>query len=51
MAMETNFVDDILLPRHCLFIFDVLNEVATNSRNDIVQFIIGLNRYIVSCRL
>lgn len=51
MAIETDFVDDIFLPEHCLFIFDALNEVATNRRNDIVQFILGLNRYIVSCRL
>jgi len=50
MAAETDYVDDIFIPNHCLFIFDALNEVATNKRSDVVKFIISLNRYVVSCR-
>lgn len=51
MAKDTDFVDELFDPRCCLFIFDALNEVASDKRDDVAKYIIGLNRYIISCRL
>ena len=51
MSKDTEFVDDIFSLKHCLFIFDALNEMPTNKHREMVDFVIGLKRYIVSCRL
>lgn len=51
MAKDTNAINAIFEPEHCLFIFDALNEVASSKRSNIVTYILGLSRYIVSCRL
>lgn len=34
-----------------IFIFDALNEVAVNRKNEVVKFIKDLPHYIVSCRI
>lgn|GEM_PF-3176230 len=51
MAKDTDFVDELFNSQKCLFIFDALNEVASDRRCDVINYILGLNRYIVSCRL
>lgn len=51
MAIDTEYVDELFDLNSCLFIFDALNEVASTKRENVVQYICGLNRFIVSCRL
>lgn len=51
MSKDTSSIDSIFDPNKCIFIFDALNEVASNKRDSVVSYILSLNHYIVSCRL
>lgn len=51
MSIDTEYVDELFDKKTCIFIFDALNEVASAKREDVVKYICGLTRFIVSCRL
>ena len=51
MSIDTEYADELFDLKSCIFIFDALNEVASTKREEVVKYIRGLARFIVSCRL